>query len=122
MAPVPDDVPPSALMPPASPRIVQFEPLTRRARALFDPRDMPVDAVRPPGAVLRPEPGVYAAVFEGLIAVANPAGQLLVPAGQGAFSPPDGRMPPRLLPVSPDFMERDRELERSRMSPGECIR
>ncbi len=89
---------------------------------LIDPRDIAPASVRPAGAGQRPEPGVYAAVFDGLISVANPAGRLLVPAGQGAFSPPDPKAPPRLLPVSPDFMERDRELERSRLAPDECIR
>jgi hypothetical protein len=123
VAPLQDDLPPAAARAPdVRPHSVQLDAPIVLTQRLFDPRDISVDAVRPPGAFQRPEPGVYAAVFDGLIVVANPAGQVLVPAGQGAFSAPDGKAPPRLLPMSPIFMERDRELERSRLAPGECIR
>jgi hypothetical protein len=122
VAPLPDDTLPGQSVPMAANHRVQLGAFGALGQRLFDPRDIAPDTLRPAGAGQRPEPGVYAAVFEGLISVANPVGRILVPAGQGAFSPPDGRLPPRLLPVSPDFMERDRELDRSRMSPGECIR
>jgi hypothetical protein len=122
VAPLQDD--PMALSGGATPvlRTAQFGAAAAGVQRLFDPRDIPPEGVRPAGAAQRPEPGVYAAVFEGMIAVDNPTGRILVPAGQGAFSPPLGTLPPRLLPVAPRFMERDRELERSRLAPDECIR
>lgn len=120
VAPLQDDRRDELSVAPPSLRLVQLG--GAGVQRLFDPRDIPPEGVRPPSATQRPEPGVYAAVFEGMIAMDNPHGQILVPAGQGAFSPPVGAVPPRLLPVAPRFMERDRELERSRMSPGECVR
>lgn len=123
VAPLQDDAPPvasatagAALQP------AQLGAPSPGGQRLFDPRDIAPEGVRPAGAVERPQAGVYAAVFDGMIAMRNPTGQILVPAGQGGFSPPITTVPPRLLPVAPRFMERDRELERSRLSPGECPR
>jgi hypothetical protein len=55
------------------------------------------------------------------VSVANPLGEVLVGRGQGAFSPLLPTFLPRLLPASPDYMERDRELERARLFPGMCL-
>lgn len=92
-----------------------------RAGGLFDPLDLPVEAARPPSAAERAQLGIYTAVFSGLIEVSNTRGQVLVPASQGAFVPLVA-LPPRILPAAPVFMERDRELERSRLFPGQCLR
>jgi hypothetical protein len=123
VAPLQDDAPPmasaaaGAILLPA-----QAGTPALGGRSLFDPRDIAPEGVRPPASVERPQAGVYAAVFEGMIAMRNPTGQILVPAGQGGFSPLLTTLPPRVLPVAPRFMERDRELERSRLSPEECRR
>ena len=87
----------------------------------LDPLDIPVDAARPPGAGAALEQGVYTAVFQGQIALARPAGQILIPAGQGGFAPATPQ-PPRALPAAPAFMERDQQLDRSRLQPEQCPR
>jgi hypothetical protein len=92
-----------------------------QADSLIDPLDVPPESVRP-GSVTEPAAlGTYVAVFEGLVSVANPLGEVLVGRGQGAFSPLLPTFLPRLLPASPDYMERDRELERARLFPGMCL-
>lgn len=88
----------------------------------LDPLDIPVDAARPPGANERPSPGVYTAVFEGRIALSKPTGQIIIPAGQGGFAPAAVTLPPRPLPAAPAFMERDKELDRSKLTPDQCAR
>jgi len=108
-----------AAPPPALPAVPLLQP--PRAGGLFDPLDLPVEAARPPGAAERAQLGIYTAVFSGLIEVSNARGQVLVPASQGAFVPLVA-LPPRVLPAAPVFMERDRELERSRLFPGQCLR
>ena len=97
-------------------------PAGGRPGALFDPIDLPVDAARPPSVGARAIEGIYTAVFSGVIEVSNPSGRVLVPVGQGAFVPPAPTLPPQLLPAAPLFMERDRELERGRLFPGQCPR
>ena len=91
-----------------------------RTGSLFDPMDIPRDAARPPSAAERPQVGVYTAVFEGRITLANPSGQILIPAGQGGFAPPTPSVPPRPLPAAPRFMELDKELDRGKLFPGQC--
>jgi hypothetical protein len=91
-----------------------------RTSGLFDPLDIPRDAARPPSAAERAQRGVYTAVFEGRITLANPRGQILIPAGQGGFSPPAPTVPPRPLPAAPRFMELDKELDRGKLFPGQC--
>lgn len=89
---------------------------------LFDPIDLPVEAARPPSVGARATEGIYTAVFAGAIEVSNPSGRIVVPVGQGAFVPPAPTLPPQLLPAAPLFMERDRELDRGRLLPGQCPR
>ena len=92
-------------------------------RGLFDPADLPVDAVRPPISTQRPGAGIYAAVFEGVITMGNPTGRIFIPASQGGFAPVLGTTaPPQVLPAAPRFMEVDRELQRPRLFPGQCAR
>jgi hypothetical protein len=91
-----------------------------RTGGLFDPMDIPRDAARPPSAAERAQVGVYTAVFEGRITLANPGGQILIPAGQGGFAPPVPTIPPRPLPAAPRFMELDKELDRGKLFPGQC--
>ena len=91
-----------------------------RTGGLFDPNDIPREAARPPSAIERPQLGVYTAVFEGRIALSNPSGQILIPAGQGGFAPPVPTIPPRPLPAAPRFMELDKELDRGKLFPGQC--
>jgi hypothetical protein len=93
-----------------------------RTGALFDPMDLPVDQVRPPSAAQAAVEGIYTAVFTGLIELANPSASILIAAGQGGFVPLMPDVPPQLLPAAPAFMERDRELERGRLFPGQCPR
>jgi hypothetical protein len=108
-------------------RIAQATPLgapgggVTPPRGGLDPLDIPVDAARPPGAGAALEQGVYTAVFQGQIALARPAGQILIPAGQGGFAPATPQ-PPRALPAAPAFMERDQQLDRSRLQPEQCPR
>lgn len=97
-------------------------PQAPRTSGLFDPNDMPRDAARPPSAGERPQLGVYVATFEGQVSLTNPAGQILIPAGQGGFTPPIPTSPPRPMPAAPRFMEQDKELERSKLYPGQCSR
>jgi len=89
--------------------------------SLIDPLEVAPEAARPASVTEQPALGTYVAVFEGLVSVSNPLGELLVGPGQGAFSPLLPTFMPRLLPASPDYMERDRELERSRLFPGMCL-
>ena len=91
-----------------------------RTGSLFDPMDIPRDAARPSSAAERAQVGVYTAVFEGRITLANPGGQILIPAGQGGFAPPVPTIPPRPLPAAPRFMELDKELDRGKLFPGQC--
>lgn len=91
-----------------------------RTGGLFDPMDIPRDTARPASAAERPQVGVYTAVFEGRITLANPRGQILIPAGQGGFAPPTPTVSPRPLPAAPRFMELDKELDRSKLFPGQC--
>jgi len=91
-----------------------------RVTGLFDPLDLPREAARPPSAAERPQQGIYTAVFSGRIALSNPRGQILVPAGQGGFAPIVPTVPPRPLPAAPRFMELDKELERGKLFPGQC--
>jgi hypothetical protein len=92
-------------------------------RGLFDPADLPVDAARPPMSTQQPAAGIYAAVFEGVITMGNPSGRIFIPASQGGFAPVLGTAaPPRVLPAAPRFMETDRELQRPRLFPGQCVR
>ena len=98
-------------------------PSMPNVRGLFDPADLPVDAVRPPISTQRPAAGIYAAVFEGVITMGNPSGRIFIPASQGGFAPVLGTAaPPRVLPAAPRFMETDRELQRPRLFPGQCVR
>ena len=91
----------------AAPRMVQVQmtpgPATPRVSGLFDPLDIPLDRTRPASAAERPQQGVYTAVFAGRIALSNPRGQILVPAGQGGFAPIVPNVPPRPLPDGPGF-------------------
>jgi len=91
-----------------------------RVGGLFDPLDLPRDAARPPSAGERPQQGIYTAVFAGRIALTNPRGQILIPAGQGGFAPLVPTIPPRPLPAAPRFMELDKELDKSKLYPGQC--
>lgn len=94
---------------------------TSPTAALIDPAEVSPETARPASVTEQPALGTYVAVFEGLVSVANPLGELLVGPGQGAFSPLLPTFMPRLLPASPDYMERDRELERARLFPGMCL-
>jgi hypothetical protein len=87
---------------------------------LFDPLDIPRDSARPPSAGEKPQQGIYTAVFAGRIALANPRGQIVVPAGQGGFAPIAPTVPPRPLPAAPRFMELDKELGKEKLFPGQC--
>ena len=92
------------------------------APALTDPLEIPVERSRPPSVAEQPVPGVYVAVFEGLVSVSNALGEVLVGVGQGAYVPLLPTAVPRALPASPVFMERDPELDRSRLYPEMCMR
>lgn len=105
---------------PSNPAAPSLPPPGPRTGGLFDPNDIPREAARPPSAVERPQAGVYTAVFEGRIALSNPRGQILIPAGQGGFAPPTPTVPPRPLPAAPRFMELDKELDRGKLFPGQC--
>jgi len=108
----------------APPRMVQVQvtpgPATPRVGGLFDPIDIPLDRARPASAAERPQQGVYTAVFAGRIALSNPRGQILVPAGQGGFAPIVPNVQPRLMPAAPRFMELDKELNRGKLFPDQC--
>jgi hypothetical protein len=95
-------------------------PATPRVGGLFDPIDIPLDRARPASAAERPQQGVYTAVFAGRIALSNPRGQILVPAGQGGFAPIVPNVQPRLMPAAPRFMELDKELNRGKLFPDQC--
>ena len=106
------------------PRMVPVQlgssPSAPRVGGLFDPLDLPRESARPPSAAERPQQGIYTAVFNGRIALSNPRGQILVPAGQGGFSPIVPNVPPRPLPAAPRFMELDKELNRGKLFPDQC--
>lgn len=104
--------PGSPVVPPAAPAV----------KGMFDPTDIPVDAARPPGLNDVPARGVYTVVFQGQIQLSNPSGQVLVSAGQGAFSSFVERVAPKQLPVAPKFMELDKELDKSRIYPQSCVK
>jgi hypothetical protein len=87
---------------------------------LFDPLDLPREAASPASARESPQQGVYTAVFSGQIAVSNPRGQILVPAGQGGFAPIIPTVPPRPVPAAPRFMELDNQLGKDKLFPGQC--
>lgn len=89
---------------------------------LTDPLEIPVERSRPPSVAEQPVPGVYVAVFEGLVSVSNALGEVLVGVGQGAYVPLLPTEVPRALPASPLFMERDPALDRSRLYPEMCVR
>jgi len=91
-----------------------------RTSGLFDPNDIPRDTARPASAGERAQEGVYVATFEGQVVLSNPAGQIVIPAGQGGFAPPVPTAPPRAMPAAPRFMEQDPALERSRLYPDQC--
>lgn len=89
---------------------------------LPDPMDIPAESVQPPTSKEPAVAGTYTAVFDGLVSVSNAGGQVLVSAGQAAFTTPDGRTPPRVLPSAPAFMERDKELQKSKLNPNQCLK
>ncbi len=91
-----------------------------RVGGLVDPLDIPRDSARPASAAERPQQGIYTAVFQGRIALANPRGQIVVPAGQGGFAPITPTVPPRPMPAAPRFMELDKELGKEKLFPGQC--
>jgi len=93
-------------------------PTVPSTSGLFDPMDIPRDAARPASVAQPPQVGVYTAVFEGQIAMANPRGQIQITAGQGGFAP--ATVPPSALPASPAFMEKDQVLDKKSMTPGQC--
>jgi hypothetical protein len=96
--------------------------LSPRQPALDDPLEIPLDRVRPPSVAEQPVRGVYVAVFQGLVSLGNQLGEVTVGVGQGAFAPLVSTVEPRALPASPIFMERDPELDRSRLFPESCVR
>jgi hypothetical protein len=100
------------VLPPAAPAV----------KGVFDPSDIPVDAARPPGLNDVPTRGVYTAVFQGQVQFSNPTGQVLVSAGQGAFSSFVERVVPRLQPVAPKFMEIDKETDKAKLYPQSCVK
>lgn len=87
-----------------------------------DPLEIPLERSRPPSVSEQPTPGVYVAVFEGLVSVSNRLGEVLVGVGQGAYVPLLPTAEPRALPASPAFMERDPQLDRARLYPEMCVR
>lgn len=97
-------------------------PPARPGAGPTDPLDIPVDSSRPPTVAEQPVAGVYVAVFEGLVSVSNRLGEVMVSVGRGAYVPLLPSAVPRALPASPLFMERDPELERSRLYPDMCVR
>ena len=108
-------------------RLAQADPSTSPRRSintgtLPDPLDIPADAVQPPSSTGPAMEGTYTAVFDGLVSVSNAGGQVLVSAGQAAFTVPDGRTPPKVLPSAPAFMERDKELQKSKLNPNQCVK
>ena len=105
---------------PGSPALPSPGPLAPRTGSLFDPMDIPREAARPPSVAEAPKLGVYTAVFEGQIAMANPSGQIQISAGQGGFAPPTATVPPTPLPASPAFMEKDQVLNKQSLTPGQC--
>lgn len=90
--------------------------------AQTDPLEIPLERSRPSSVSEQPTPGVYVAVFEGLVSVSNRLGEVLVGVGQGAYVPLLPTVEPRALPASPAFMERDPQLDRSRLYPEMCVR
>ena len=105
---------------PGTPALPSPAPLAPRTGSLFDPMDIPREAARPPSVAEAPKLGVYTAVFEGQIAMANPSGQIQISAGQGGFAPPTATVPPTPLPASPAFMEKDQVLNKQSLTPGQC--
>lgn len=97
-------------------------PTAPAVQNLLDPMNIPADAVRPPVVSTPPSLGIYTAVFEGLVAVSTPQGQIVVPAGQAAFTTLDGLKPPTPLPAAPAFMEKDKTLEKGKLSPTQCVK
>lgn len=106
--------------PSTTPALPSPGPLTPSTGSLFDPMDIPREAARPPSVAETPKLGVYTAVFEGQIAMANPQGQIQVNAGQGGFAPITPTVPPTTLPASPAFMEKDQVLNKQSLTPGQC--
>lgn len=106
--------------PGTTPALPSPGPLTPSTGSLFDPMDIPREAARPPSVAETPKLGVYTAVFEGQIAMANPQGQIQVNAGQGGFAPITPTVPPTTLPASPAFMEKDQVLNKQSLTPGQC--
>ena len=105
---------------PGTPAPSSPAPLAPRTGSLFDPMDIPREAARPASVAEAPKLGVYTAVFEGQIQMANPRGQIQINAGQGGFTPPTATLPPTTLPASPAFMEKDQVLNKQSLSPGQC--
>jgi hypothetical protein len=89
---------------------------------LTDPLDIPVEQARPATVTEQPSPGVYVAVFQGLVSVNNALGEVLVGVGEGAYVPLLTTQAPRALPAAPAFMEREPELDRTRLYPDMCVR
>jgi len=106
--------------PGTTPALPSPGPLTPSTGSLFDPMDIPREAARPPSVAETPKLGVYTAVFEGQIAMANPQGQIQINAGQGGFAPITPTVPPTTLPASPAFMEKDQVLNKQSLTPGQC--
>ena len=104
----------------ATPALPSPGPLAPRTGSLFDPMDIPREAARPPSVAEAPKLGIYTAVFEGQIAMANPQGQIQINAGQGGFAPITPTVPPTALPASPAFMEKDQVLNKQSLTPGQC--
>jgi hypothetical protein len=105
---------------PGTPAPSSPAPLAPRTGSLFDPMDIPREAARPASVAEAPRLGVYTAVFEGQIAMANPQGQIQISAGQGGFAPPTATVPPTALLASPAFMEKDQVLNKQSLTPGQC--
>jgi hypothetical protein len=88
----------------------------------LDPLDISPDSARPLSVAEQPQRGIYVAVFQGMVSLSNGLGEVTVGAGQGAFAPLLPTAAPRALAASPIFMERDLDLERSRLYPEMCVR
>jgi hypothetical protein len=88
----------------------------------LDPLDISPDSARPLSVAEQPQRGIYVAVFQGMVSLSNRLGEVTVGAGQGAFAPLLPTAAPRALAASPIFMERDLDLERSRLYPEMCVR
>jgi hypothetical protein len=108
--------------PTTTPALPSPSPLTPSTGSLFDPMDIPREAAHPPSVAETPKLGIYTAVFEGQIAMANPQGQIQISAGQGGFAPITPTVPPTALPASPAFMEKDQVLNKQSLTPGQCPR